>query len=213
MVISEGFWYSGIFLDFSKPYRPVKAEVQANSRELPIHDLIFFNFIFNYCKAVYTLECRCQWRLELSDPMELSFSQLWGYEPRCWELDSGPLQEQDVLLTPELWLQPSCFISLEKTALSDFLHGRECSNQPCQVTSQNTSTASKLDHSSCGVDFFMNLYKFYIRFFLDTHSMPESSFIPRAVGHPSCAALNKAETRPQCKQHGVGAARRDATHA
>lgn len=34
-----------------------------------------------------------------SDPLELKI--VWGVHCGCWELTSGPLQEQQVLLTPE----------------------------------------------------------------------------------------------------------------
>jgi hypothetical protein len=73
--------------------------------------LLFFCF-FVYLFIIYKLHCSC---LQTLQEME-SDIVTGGCEPpcSCWELNSGPLEEQSVLLTAEPLLQtPSMLLLIE----------------------------------------------------------------------------------------------------
>lgn len=58
---------------------------------------------------VYAHECRFPWKLEASDPLELELEMVVSYLMWVVELNSAPLEEQQVLLSTELSLQlPVC---------------------------------------------------------------------------------------------------------
>jgi len=72
-------------------------------------NLISFFLRFIYCMYVSTLShCLQTDQKKASDPITD------GCEPPCgcWELNSGPLEEQSVLLTTEPSLQPTNLISI-----------------------------------------------------------------------------------------------------
>lgn len=76
-----------------------------------IHGYLYFYFIcvgiLPVCISVHHMHALCPWRSE--DGIESSGTGLTdGCDPPCgcWELNTDPLEEKPVLLTPELLLQP-----------------------------------------------------------------------------------------------------------
>jgi hypothetical protein len=73
-------------------------------------------FLFLSCNIIYLIYMRT---LQLSHQKRASNLLIDGCEPSCgyWELNSAPLEEQSVLLTTELSLQPSCEFLIENCPL------------------------------------------------------------------------------------------------
>jgi hypothetical protein len=71
------------------------------------HFFFFFNYVFILCIWVHC-SCLQMHQKRASDPMTDGCEPLCG----CWEWNSGPLEEQPVLLTTEPSLQPQHFLSI-----------------------------------------------------------------------------------------------------
>jgi hypothetical protein len=95
--------YSSLFLflpfSFSPSTLPLPLVLPPLSKDLFIY---LFIYLFHVCK--YTVAVFRHTRRGHQIPLQMVVSHPCG----CWELNSGPLEEQPVLLTTEPSLQPVC---------------------------------------------------------------------------------------------------------
>ena len=66
--------------------------------------------VFSMCMYVHHM-CACDQRGQkrASDPLKLELQKVCELPCECWKLNLGPVQEQPVLLTTELFLQDHDF--------------------------------------------------------------------------------------------------------
>jgi hypothetical protein len=97
------------------------------------HLLLSLSFL-NVCEYIMWVHRSCPQthQKRASDPITDGSESPWG----SWELNSGPLVEQSVLLTTEPSLQPQSFLNLTALATDADMHsgdiGKQCQyTQPC----------------------------------------------------------------------------------
>lgn len=102
--------------DLPEPFLLYKDPImgRSNARKAPYCSRSPLDFFLKYsfkimCMGVCICTCVCSahqgWK-RVSDLLELYNRQLWTLQHGCWELNSGPLEKQNKLLTTEPSLQP-----------------------------------------------------------------------------------------------------------